>query len=473
MKYFFVSLLCTPLFAWAMVTSHEPVVALGLSGGTEVGFVRVSNSESFLTFKEFPYDSQKPIINWDICYPKQTCSFGNKMVFVEYLDHQKRILATVSQVVNYRSNTLPTIPQQNNPKQVISPLDIPVEPAIETFEPKQITPESNTIVPGCTDSKAVNFFKDANQDNGSCVFPPVVKTSPTVGLTSGLIIGGLQTIFLFTGYGMRVAEIPLLVSRFFSQLLFFIGARKKPKQWGTVIDSVSGQGLDPVVVSLFDQSNNEVKNAITDIGGRFGFLVPAGTYRLTAQKTHYQFPSENGYHGEWFSITTDQIVNIDIPLQPIQPDWNEEEKKKYHLSRWELYRKQIALLFSILFFVSFGYTLFVFTEQPSLVHGLFVIINFIFLILRTIGFMSKPFGIVYDKINKKPLEQAVLKFSFTQTPSIVIKKITTDFFGRYYGLLSAGDYVVTVVDKSNTIIATDHVSVRSHIFKKDFAIKKP
>ena len=120
--------------------------------------------------------------------------------------------------------------------------------------------------------------------------------------------------------GIVAALLPLLFAASPSGVVFlpfqiwslFFGRKKTKHPWGTVYDSVTKRPLDPayvviskyippvvgagltdtaVAVSPLATAEEKVGESITDIDGRYGFLVPGGSYVLTAGKTHYVFPS--------------------------------------------------------------------------------------------------------------------------------------------------------------------------------------
>lgn len=51
---------------------------------------------------------------------------------------------------------------------------------------------------------------------------------------------------------------------------------------GNARDIRSGAGLGGIIISAFDAANAEVATTTSDAAGRFGFVVPAGTYRFAA-----------------------------------------------------------------------------------------------------------------------------------------------------------------------------------------------
>ncbi len=63
------------------------------------------------------------------------------------------------------------------------------------------------------------------------------------------------------------------------QLLASAFTRKK-KNWGVVFDAITKQPLDPVVVAIKDFTGKVIQTSITDMEGRFGFIVTPGTYTI-------------------------------------------------------------------------------------------------------------------------------------------------------------------------------------------------
>ena len=67
--------------------------------------------------------------------------------------------------------------------------------------------------------------------------------------------------------------------------------RKKKNPWGVVYDAQTKQPLDPVILTLTDASG-KIYQSISDIYGRYEFIVDPGEYTLSAVKTNYIFPSK-------------------------------------------------------------------------------------------------------------------------------------------------------------------------------------
>ena len=110
----------------------------------------------------------------------------------------------------------------------------------------------------------------------------LTKTISTIGVITGLSLP-------ITVAATSFSDVWLIIIRMFGFFLEAFGLRKKNRSWGTVYDSITKRPLDPVYVALIDiGTGKQVASAITDIDGRYGFLVlPASiASRQRRQTTH-------------------------------------------------------------------------------------------------------------------------------------------------------------------------------------------
>jgi hypothetical protein len=147
---------------------------------------------------------------------------------------------------------------------------------------------------------------------------------------------------------------------FFNAILNFFSLRTSQRFWGIVYDSVSKQPLDPVIVKLLYVDSQEVETCVTDLEGRYGFLARPGRFKIFPRKTNYSFPSarvlgdtdgiyENLYHGEFFKLAEGrEVVAPNIPMDPVNIDWNQKAKKAIKPSH-----PYLRLLFKQLVFIIF------------------------------------------------------------------------------------------------------------------------
>ncbi|MCX6713101.1 MAG: hypothetical protein NTY66_02760 [Candidatus Vogelbacteria bacterium] len=283
----------------------------------------------------------------------------------------------------------------------------------------------------------------------------LVRNVGPVAVTGGALAGLFQ--LLFAGGG-SVSEIYILLLRQFGALLGYFGLKKKNKPWGTVYDSVTKRPIDPAYVSVL-ASGEEIATAITDIDGRYGFSLLDGEYSLSANKTHYRFPSSlllgqvedimygNLYFGGPFHVGAGEVISKNIPLDPLDFDWNEFVKAKGKFfdvfKKREMLRARITnYLFKIGAVASFVYLLF----RPSL-FNIFVIALYIAIyLIQRIHRIRHQVVIVRNAITGEPVPFAVVRAFFAGGEQEV-KKVVTDMVGRFYLLLRPGTYYLTIDHK--------------------------
>ncbi|MBX4197854.1 carboxypeptidase-like regulatory domain-containing protein [Candidatus Parcubacteria bacterium] len=276
--------------------------------------------------------------------------------------------------------------------------------------------------------------------------PPLVPTL----ITAIFVIAILATIFL------------LFIS--IHSVLIRLGLKKGVQHWGIIYDSVTKQPLDPAVVELRDAVGRRMGSAITDMDGRYGFSsqIP-GIYTMTANKTHYIFPSQklaghtddgiftDLYFGEQMYFTKDQEVIIkNIPLDPVEFDWNEHEKRKEHLSHsysrhFTFLKLSIHWSFITILIVTIAASFLVPASYRYVIYvplGLFLCTN----IIRAYLISPRPYGIVRDKKSGTPLPFATVNIFYALSASEPIKYGTKkcDNHGKYYCLVPKGRYFVTI-----------------------------
>ncbi|NDE68404.1 hypothetical protein EB052_02235, partial [bacterium] len=287
----------------------------------------------------------------------------------------------------------------------------------------------------------------------------VTQTVTTLGVvTSGAGVAG--SIFLNP---VAASEVVLLPIRIWGLLLSVLGLRKRYKPWGVVYDSITKQPLDPAYVSLLDEQGNEISTVITDINGRYGFLVEKpGTYTIVANKTNYTFPSTrlggqtsdelypNLYHSEPITITADNmVIDRNIPLDPVNFDWNEFQKAKQgkFMNFYSRYDRAIARFNTYFFGVGFFISLLALVYAPApynlLVFGFYIIV----LLLRIFGLTPKTHGAIIEKATGKSLSFALIHI-FSTTFNNEISTKVADANGRYYCLLPKGSYIMRI-DRKN------------------------
>lgn len=315
---------------------------------------------------------------------------------------------------------------------------------------------------------------------------PVVQVSTdavsavTAGATATVAVTGIMP------FATSVADFASLPIRIFS-LIFGVFARKRRK-WGIVYDSVSKQPLDPVYVVLKDKNGKELDTKITDMYGRFGFLVPPGEYYIEANKTHYKFPSgkisgpsdelyDHIYHGELLKIDDPNALIINIPMDKEGFDWNEMIKQQDKYIKFNYHLELIKRWLPFASFV-FGFilTFAIWILYPTKFNGIMIWFFTILWILRQIGFKEKIWGLILDAKTKKPLPLAIMKVFF-ENLSQQVHSAAADSRGRYYALVDPGKYDVEISGKKlpdgyESLKKYQGINAKHGVLNKDLFVDK-
>ena len=330
-----------------------------------------------------------------------------------------------------------------------------LSPAINLVESaKQQIQESFVVAKETAQQLAVDTKRIVQSPVGSAV----TKVVSTVGVVSTGAVVVASSLFLNP---LSFSELFLLPLRLWALLMTTFGLKKRNRPWGTVYDSVTKQPLDPAYVVLQDLQGNEVNTAITDLDGRYGFLLFPGKYTIVANKTNYIFPSKklvgklqdelygDLYFGEELDVSTEgAIITKNIPLDPEHFDWNEFTKGNQKLmlfySRRDRIMKKIS---SISFAVGFVVAIVALLAAPHPynmgIFGLYCVI----LLVRIFGVKQKAHGSVVEKETGLPLSFAIVRVFSIDLNRELFSRVT-DKFGRYYCLVPQGKYTISIEKKN-------------------------
>ncbi len=283
-------------------------------------------------------------------------------------------------------------------------------------------------------------------------------------------------------------DLFLWISKLWSLILVWFGVKKKANPWGTVYDSVTKQPIDPAYVVLYDMTGKEIATSITDIEGRYGFAVPAGTYTIVANKTNYEFPSKklvgkvedelyrDLYFGGPITVTEEGgIIAKNIPLDQLAFDWNEyakdEQRRLRHYHRRDVLIAQISNGMFIAGFIITGVSAIV---APSTFNTVMSVIYLVVALYKIFGISVYPKGDVTDAARSTPVPFSIVRVYSTVTNQEVLHRVA-DGMGKYYALAANGDYRV-VVDRKNAdasytpVPISDLVHVTKGYIKRTFRI---
>ncbi|HNW71781.1 MAG TPA: fibronectin type III domain-containing protein [Candidatus Paceibacterota bacterium] len=358
-------------------------------------------------------------------------------------------------------------PQPDEVAPVLSPIE---EPVVEDLPPteddtKQITEPGDSL--WNTISKEIRKSFVAVSDASSSAYwtakeeinkkevSVFIKILTTAGIAIGALFSVLPTLFASP---FSFSEIVLLPFRIWSLLLAALGLKKRNRPWGTVYDSVTKQPLDPAYVILKDENGKEIASSITDLDGRYGFLVEEGNYTLEVNKTDYKFPSknlegknsdelyQNLYQGEVISVmNSEEVITKNIPMDPIKFNWNEFAKKQQKLNKFYSRKDFIFNRISTALFILGGITsILALLLAPEPYNIIIFAVYIVLFVLRQLGIRPKDKGTILE--NNHPLPFSIIRVFQKATNTEIIHKVS-DKHGKFYCLVPNGSYYIKIEKK--------------------------
>ena len=308
----------------------------------------------------------------------------------------------------------------------------------------------------------------------------------TLGVVLGAVTAAAQAFFISQ---IVLSDVPLLPLRLWSALLAFLGVKKELK-WGTVFSSATQEKLDPVYVALMDSFGKEVATGITDLEGRYGFPIQKiGTYTMTAGKGGYDaFPSKKLAEQTETSLFKDlyfggpivikeegQIITRNIPLDPLNFDWNQMQKEKLGYMKSHVGREKLIALISRFFFgVGFIVATLTLIFAPKPFNIAIFALYIVLLVLRRFSILkAKKKGKIIK--NGMPLPFSILRVYQASVPDVEIAHSVANRDGSFYRLIPNGRYIVKIDEMAsegvyNSIFTSQPFEVKNGIIAGEFAI---
>lgn len=304
--------------------------------------------------------------------------------------------------------------------------------------------------------------------SGATSLQPVIS-NPSIQTTAATA-DTLAAAVVATGSALpAAANLPLLNT--LGQLsgwLAGLSTRRKRKPWGRVFDTESNQQVAGAIVRIMQADTNKVlETQVTDRIGAFGFLVPPGQYVLRVIKGHYLFPAhtvKDGYHGAIIHITNEDIVDLNIP---IDPEISTLARRLFFVTNLDSSLRAFHLPLLVLgtalgLVFAFGY--------PSVLNLAILAAYGLAWVIEVIGYIRKPrsSGAVHDEQTKTGLDLAIVRLFETHSNRLVATKVT-DHSGRFLLLAQPGDYHLNIVRPGYSQLAQQPWSVRGDaVLARDF-----
>ena len=217
------------------------------------------------------------------------------------------------------------------------------------------------------------------------------------------------------------------------------------------------------------------------------FFLNPGEYENVANKTHYKFPSEklkgkardelyeNLYFGDPFQVRDGGVVQYNIPLDPVEFDWNEFAKNQDKVFLVYSKKQNVRLwIFNTIFFLGLIFSVFSLIITFSVLNLVVVAIYLLILVFQIFWRVSHKITRVLDKTTGKPIPFALIKVWLSGL-NTVVKKSVADETGRFYFLVPPGKYFLTVEAKQldgsyKEVLRTEERELKGGVIKEDFLV---
>ena len=313
----------------------------------------------------------------------------------------------------------------------------------------------------------------------------VVKTAQPVVTVIGLGAGFSQALAL-TNQINSFSDLYFLIIHFWTLLLRTLGLRRRRPPWGVVYDSVTKRPLDPAYV-IAKRADTDAATAITDLDGRYGFLLPPADYILAANKTHYRFPSlklqgrnhdelyDSLYFGEKFATASGEVINRNIPLDPVAFDWNEFAKQQQGFFMLHSRReRRRSLIYNTLFGLGLILAFYQLLFWPSIINLVLPLLYAGVFLLKYIWRVRHPVTMVRRSGSGLPVPFAIIR-AFIPSVNQQVKSVVADALGRFFFLTPPGEYYFTVEEKLpdesyQKIYQSENIKLDKGILAKDLMV---
>jgi hypothetical protein len=382
------------------------------------------------------------------------------------------------------------VPPDPVPPTPVPPDPVPPTPPLLPPDPVPPTPVPPSVTSTIID-RIVNAPAAIVDTARAFVENPVGKVMIGVSKPLGVAAGGaFVATQAILGTGMMTVTSFSDIYLFGWKLLglLFGASKRRGRPWGTVYDSITKRPLDPAYVVAYKSTGEEAADAITDLDGRYGFLIPPGSYKLKASKTNYSFPTkilenstsdeiyENIYHGEEITTKEGDVIVENIPLDPVGFDWNEFAKNKQNLFRIYSERERFwNRLFNAIYLIGLMSAVIATLFDPRIINFVFLGIYTVFIIYSLFwAKRTKKAVVVRNSSDLSPVPYAVVKVFFSEMNNQV-KTSIADHLGRFYFLVGPGKYFVTVDEKQldgsyKNVYRSEAMELKHGVLERDILI---
>jgi hypothetical protein len=258
---------------------------------------------------------------------------------------------------------------------------------------------------------------------------------------------------------------------------------KKKKGWGVIFDLKKNRAIPFAIVRLYSENGSIKAQTVSDLNGRYHFIVEDGNYTIGVSHSDYILPKADSnlikeyeltgkYLGGLISVKSGFSIAYDIPM--ISKAVAEEGKNKY----WNLKDKFKVLMNKIglgLNIIGGVFLILALVLSPNAINISLAVLDVLIIICIFIinSVNVKNWGYVYDLQNMSKVSGVFIRLFETEGNKLINTQIS-DGKGRYGFIADEGSYAVIIespyyVQEKETPIL---IKKSGKFVKKNIGIKK-
>jgi hypothetical protein len=290
-----------------------------------------------------------------------------------------------------------------------------------------------------------DFFR--NNNNIDIFAGTILEDTFIDSLFNEIGIGGILALLLGALLGFNLLNLlsfvnaPGLLLNIFGFYVF----RQRNKPWGIVFDAYTGKPIEFAVCRLYVSGTTTVINqTVTDLEGRYGFIISPGTYRLEITQSGYVT------HKEEISINKNQVARVaDVMLysEDLRTLKNGANLMKSIIDFIKVtYRRAFPFIFSL----GIGMSVISLVLVPNIFNlaivSLYIITLGLYLLPKLTGRDNK-YAAVIDSTSGLRVPYAVVKIFNTKSWEMVDTQ-STNYNGKFDFWVEPGEYAMLVAKRS-------------------------
>ncbi len=336
-----------------------------------------------------------------------------------------------------------------------------IVPTVSVLPDTGTQPNSNIPVVRSTQEQIVSIEERIINSETT---PEILKTIIRgLGLPTATAVG-----FSLAFLPAILTFIPLLLS---PQLLFLLlGAifGEQKNIWGIVMDAKTKKAIPFAIIRLFEQNSTaQITQKVSDLEGRYGFVLSAGKYRVEVSQSGY-----TTFKKDIFIESDEDVFTEDIPLEKEAYTsvgkyfTNILSNLKGFTFKYSIYLVGIGFIFSLLSLI----------VQSSLISQLlFIFYTATLLLYVYIKFRkNRTWGIIVDSTTGYRIAGATIRL-FDPQNSLADTQLS-DKKGRFGFLVDPGKYSLLIKASGYSFPSQKQIDLRrnkTNSYLLDLNVKKP